>query len=320
MPTWSNFRAKALEASNLYNVNWLKSEYHQTIATANMARKWQEFQETKELYPNLKYVTVGDNRVRDKHKKWDGFIAPIDHPIWKKLLPPNDWGCRCDIIPTDEKPTKGYETFTAAVKNPFNNNAAISGKVFLNSAYELTLNATFRKEAKFNVAQYLANSKEIVKSKHKKLTIAIGADNNDLKRNYDVAAALVNDLDIEILIRKHNLKSGVKNPEYLINSSYLGDRKSIEKIGGITTGIDAAKKQMMHPSVNPNKIPYYIVWDLDKLDPFDIDKIIQQLVRKVTKNRGTKIKAMLFYYKGKSVQLTRTKILNRNFKELESLK
>ena len=150
LPTWSEFRKQALATSQLYNVNWLQTEFNQTVATANMTGKWQEFQETKDLYPNLKYVTVGDKRVRDKHKKWDGFIAPIDHPIWKKLLPPNDWGCRCDVIPTDETPTKGYETFKAPIKAEFANNGAISGKIFKESAYEIVLSKQDRIKATQN--------------------------------------------------------------------------------------------------------------------------------------------------------------------------
>ncbi len=154
LPTWNEYKKAALETSNLYNATWLEAEYNQTIATANMAGKYREFEKNQELYPNLKYVTVGDNRVREKHKKWDGFIAPIKHPIWQRLLPPNDWGCRCDIIPTDENPTKGYTKFKPNVKQEFHNNAAISGKVFQKSSYENTLNDALKKEANQNVKDY----------------------------------------------------------------------------------------------------------------------------------------------------------------------
>lgn len=319
LPTWSEFRKKALATSQLYNVNWLQTEFDQTVATANMAHKWQEFQDTKELYPNLKYVTAGDKRVRDKHKEWDGFIAPIDHPIWQKLLPPNDWGCRCDVIPTDEAPTKGYETFTPPVKAEFTNNGAISGKIFKESAYEQTLDNSFKKEAKINIDAYLKSNPGIVKTKHQNLSIALGADNNDLKRNYEVALAVSEQTNLQILIRKHDFTPGIKNPEYLINGKYLGDRKSIEKIGGISTQINKSKKQMMPKNINPKQLPYYIIWDLDKLDNLNADAIIKEIVRKVTKERGKTIKAMVFYLNGKVAQLSRTKIVNRNFTDLEKL-
>ncbi len=155
LPTWNEFKVLGGDLHGKY-LNWLKTEYDQTVATANMAGKYRDYQETADLYPNLKYVTVGDERVRDKHKEWDGFIAPINHPIWNKLLPPQDWGCRCDIIPTDEAPTKGYETFNPKTKAEFENNPAISGQIFKDSTYEKTLTAPFKKEAKENVSKYKA--------------------------------------------------------------------------------------------------------------------------------------------------------------------
>jgi SPP1 gp7 family putative phage head morphogenesis protein len=154
LPTWSEFKIKALQISEFYNVNYLKIEYNQTIATANMAGKYRDFQETADLYPNLQYLTVGDARVRDAHKKWDGFIAPINAPIWKTLLPPNDWGCRCDILPSDDDVTVLNET--PKVKAEFANNAAVSGKVFSNSSYELTLTDALKNEAKKNATKYNA--------------------------------------------------------------------------------------------------------------------------------------------------------------------
>lgn len=154
LPTWKEFKEEALKLSKNYNVNWLKTEYDQTVATANMAGKYNDFLETADLYPNLQYVTVGDRRVRDKHKKWDGFIAPIKHPIWQKLLPPNDWGCRCDVLPSDDEPTAGYKNFDADIKEEFANNPAISGKVFENSTYEKMLSRQKLKEAKYNINGY----------------------------------------------------------------------------------------------------------------------------------------------------------------------
>lgn len=319
LPTWSEFRKQALATSRLYNVNWLATEFNQTVATANMARKWQEFQDTKDLYPNLQYVTAGDERVRDKHKKWDGFIAPIDHPIWQKLYPPNDWGCRCDVIPTDEDPTKGYETFTAPIKGEFANNGAISGKIFKESTYEKTLDNSFKKDAKINIAAYLKSNPSIVKTKHQNLSIALGADNNDLKRNYEVALAVAEQTNLQILIRKHSFVDKIKNPEYLINGKYLGDRKSIESTSGILWQIDSSKKQMLHKSINPKKLPYYILFDLDSLKEIDITNIKRNIFRKITKERGTKIKSLLFFFKGKSVEITRETILNFDLSKLENL-
>lgn len=142
---WSDFKKEAQKVSGLYNVNWLQTEYHQTVATANMAGKWDDFQQNKDLYPNLRYDAVNDDRTRQKHKEWDGFVAPIDHPIWKTLYPPNDWGCRCDVVQTDEPVSKNLPD--ANIKEAFKNNAAISGKIFNDVPYEAGMSATDKKEA-----------------------------------------------------------------------------------------------------------------------------------------------------------------------------
>lgn len=141
---WNEFKKTAAELNVEYNGRWLKTEYHHTVATANMAEKWQDFEADKDLYPNLKYVTVGDNRVRDEHKAWNGLILPINHPFWKTHTTPNDWGCRCDIIQTDEDPSEVIPDLK--IKSAFQNNAALSGKIFNEIPYENGLSANDIKE------------------------------------------------------------------------------------------------------------------------------------------------------------------------------
>lgn len=65
---------------------------------AFMAGKWEQMWRMKALRPYLTYMTVGDERVRYSHAKWHKVTLPIDHPIWKIIFPPNDFGCRCNVI------------------------------------------------------------------------------------------------------------------------------------------------------------------------------------------------------------------------------
>lgn len=132
--SWQEFKQKADDLNIEYNRRWLKTEYDQTIATATQAGKYQEYLENKHLYPNLKYKTIGDGRVREKHKQWDELILPVEHPFWKNHLPPNDWGCRCYVVPTDEEANKEIQSDTP-LKETFANNPALSGKIFPNSGY-----------------------------------------------------------------------------------------------------------------------------------------------------------------------------------------
>ena len=129
----TDFMKEAMKVSDDYNVRWLETEYHQTIANANMAAKWKSFEENIDLYPNVKLVSVQDGRVRPEHKVLDGTIRPYNDPFWNTHTPPLDWGCRCNIIQTDEEPTGipgGFQT-----KIEFENNPAETGRIFSKSAY-----------------------------------------------------------------------------------------------------------------------------------------------------------------------------------------
>lgn len=131
--SWNDFKKVGASINQDYNKNWLKTEYHQTVATANMAGKWADIERTKDLYPNLRYVTVGDERVRSQHREWDGIVLPIEHPFWKTHYPPNDWGCRCDVERTDDPVSTHIPS--GQLKIEFENNAAQSGKIFSSSIY-----------------------------------------------------------------------------------------------------------------------------------------------------------------------------------------
>lgn len=154
---WSDFKKKAASISGDYNKRWLETEYHHTVANANMAKKWKRFQRDKDLYANLKYDAVNDNQTRAKHRAWDGVILPIDHPWWETHLPPNDWGCRCDAIQTDEPVTA--EIPEGKIKAAFSNNPAKSGEVFTEIAYAKGLSAE-DKNAVILFANFMAKRKD----------------------------------------------------------------------------------------------------------------------------------------------------------------
>ena len=94
------FRDAALKISHLYNQDWLRTEYNYGVRAAKAARQWTAIREGKELYPNLRYRTVVDDRVRDERARLNGRVYPIDDTFWDKYYPPNGWGCRCYTEPT----------------------------------------------------------------------------------------------------------------------------------------------------------------------------------------------------------------------------
>jgi SPP1 gp7 family putative phage head morphogenesis protein len=127
---WKQFYAEARKVSEQYNRAWLQTEYNQASQSAMTARKWQEFQENKDLYPNLKYVTAGDERVRDSHAVLDGKIYPIDHSFWDTYYPPNGWGCRCSVQQTDEEPNADLPQELPEMPEYMKNNPGKTARVF----------------------------------------------------------------------------------------------------------------------------------------------------------------------------------------------
>ncbi len=315
---WSEFKKKADELNIEYNNRWLKTEYHHTVAAANMAEKWQDFEADADLYPNLKIVDAGDARVRDEHKILDGLILPINHSFWKDHTTPFDWGCRCNIVQTDEEPSEKIPKYN--FKESFKNNPAISGKIFKETPYTDSLSKDEIKEAKGIATDFMSSESNVIDTKNPRVKISLGADNQDLRRNYQIADICSKKLDLDFLIRSHVELKNVTNPEYLIMRKYLGDRKSIKGLNNMRGVIDSSKDQMLNKAINPKQIPYYIVWDLDEIKKLDINEIIRTLQRKVTKERGRSIQGMIFQRKGKAVHLTREQMIQRDFKNLDILK
>lgn len=171
---WSEFKKKAAELNIQYNKQWLKTEYHHTVATANSVDNWKRFEADADLYPNLKYNAVNDARTREAHKVLDGLILPINHEFWKKHNVPLDWGCRCNLEQTDEKPSVTVPDI--AIKGIFKNNAALSEKIFGEMPYEKGMNKEEKKEAKENVEIFKAAIPENLKIYEKELGITVNKD------------------------------------------------------------------------------------------------------------------------------------------------
>jgi SPP1 gp7 family putative phage head morphogenesis protein len=94
---WTAFRERALTLNSQYNEHYLLVEYNHARRAGAMGSRWVEIQRTKAAFPYLKYVTAGDERVREHHQILDGMVGPVDDPIWNEIYPPNGWNCRCSV-------------------------------------------------------------------------------------------------------------------------------------------------------------------------------------------------------------------------------
>lgn len=86
---WFSEQAAAVRAQLLIR-------HHGFMAYA--AAQHETLKATEDDFPYWKYVTMGDEAVRDSHRALDGLILPANHPFWDDHYPPWGWGCRCQIV------------------------------------------------------------------------------------------------------------------------------------------------------------------------------------------------------------------------------
>jgi SPP1 gp7 family putative phage head morphogenesis protein len=111
---FSEFKKYASEIFETYNKNWLNTEYNTALSQASSARQWNDIQENKEIFPLLKYITIGDQRVREQHKDLDEVVFAVGDKFWNDYFPPNDWNCRCtteQLEENEEQETDPKRTF-----------------------------------------------------------------------------------------------------------------------------------------------------------------------------------------------------------------
>lgn len=82
----------------------LETIFRTQLQMAFQAGRYQAEQhpDIQEILWGYKYVTTGDDRVRDEHAALDGVTLPKDDPFWQRFYPPNGWNCRCQVIPIFE--------------------------------------------------------------------------------------------------------------------------------------------------------------------------------------------------------------------------
>lgn len=76
----------------------LDTIYHTNMNVAYSAGTYKSLVEASSILPYWKYVAIKDGRTRPEHLQFDGLIFHHTHPFWQNFYPPNDWGCRCDVV------------------------------------------------------------------------------------------------------------------------------------------------------------------------------------------------------------------------------
>lgn len=149
-----------------YNKAYLSAEYNHAQAAAEMAAKWEDFEEDGDEY-NLQYRTAGDDKVRPEHAALHGVTLPMSDPFWDEYYPPNGWNCRCTVVQVlkDKYPAtdraealrRGQEALAKDTKGIFRFNPGKQEKAFPDyNAYTLSKCNTCTR--KLNLAKGVAEN------------------------------------------------------------------------------------------------------------------------------------------------------------------
>lgn len=95
--TFEQFLNDVQTIDQTYNRNYLNAEYNLAQASAEMAAKWEKFEEDGDDYL-LQYRTAGDDKVRPEHAELNGITLPMSDSFWDTYYPPNGWNCRCTVV------------------------------------------------------------------------------------------------------------------------------------------------------------------------------------------------------------------------------
>lgn len=241
---------------------WLRTEYDTAVKRASLAADWQQFEDEKDVLPNLRWVPSTAAVPDAFHQSMWNTVLPVDHPFWSGHHPGDRWGCQCSLEATDDLatdvPEADYKTSPGLDNNP-----GIDAKLFSDShpyfpdscdscpfrgAHPVgpTNLAKDCYHCQYAEAALPGNKKETFtpdKEFGDKLLVSSLADKTELEENIRCAKSILGSFpEDKITIRGHSLEPGVKNPEYLING-LLGDRKGVASADGITDGFKKAIKQ-----------------------------------------------------------------------------
>lgn len=342
--TFEQFLNDVQKIDRTYNKQYLRAEYNFCQASADMAAKWEHFQDNTDRY-NLQYRTAGDSNVRPEHAALDRVTLPANDPFWETYYPPNGWNCRCTVVqvrkskypvtPHDEAIARAEAATLSDKKHMFRFNPGIKQKTFPDyNPYTVKrcndcdiakgkLKLAFIPENEVCAACKLIRVCETKKGCKedtvygKRLLISDNADQCEVYENIRAARSLLNSFsDMTIKVREHILIKGQPNPEYIINN-LIADRKGIQSPNGISAGFRKAIKQGCEA----------VVIDLDmnmKEKPLAIGALAKHLAWRHTDFEYGIIKECYIIYRGKAVCINNTHIgrdaIAEEIKKLENVK
>ncbi|MFR9546128.1 MAG: hypothetical protein SNJ29_11195 [Rikenellaceae bacterium] len=115
--------------------DWFKTEYITATNRAHLAADWKQFEEEKDILPNLEWLPTTSVDPRHQHMTFYGLILPIDHWFWKEHIPGQEWGCKCELAATaaERTPEEKIPIVRSKPTAGLDSNPADKGEVFTQS-------------------------------------------------------------------------------------------------------------------------------------------------------------------------------------------
>lgn len=95
--SFEQFHRAASEQVDVFNKTWQKTEWQIATLMNESSQNYHRLKNKTRIFPNWKYVTVNDGKVREEHQALHGLVLPADDPLWDQIWPPNGWKCRCRV-------------------------------------------------------------------------------------------------------------------------------------------------------------------------------------------------------------------------------
>ncbi len=81
----------------------LKLIFDTNTRMAYAAGQWERIERSKRSFPYVRYITLGDDKVRPAHRAWNGVTLPVGDAFWNTHNPPNGWRCRCRVVSVSQR-------------------------------------------------------------------------------------------------------------------------------------------------------------------------------------------------------------------------
>ena len=106
LKSFAAFRKDAEQYASHRNRAWLKTEYDTAVNRAHFAARWRQFEQEKDVLPNLEWLPSTSPNPGADHRAFWGTVRPVGDAFWNEHRPGDRWNCKCELAATDKPATK----------------------------------------------------------------------------------------------------------------------------------------------------------------------------------------------------------------------